>query len=196
MADRHRILELDARSLRALAHPLRMRMLGLLRSDGPSTASRLADELGERSGTTSWHLRRLAEHGFIEEDTERGNGRDRWWRAAHDTTAIAKARFLDDTGSRGALDVVLRSLLDEFFEHAAVAVSELPTWDPEWVAASGFSDSNFSLTAPELEALKADIRAVLERYEREPREGDRTVEVQLLAFPRPVRTTPSEQDRA
>jgi hypothetical protein len=37
----------DAAALRALAHPLRLRLLGLLRAFGPSTASRLAQRCGE-----------------------------------------------------------------------------------------------------------------------------------------------------
>ena len=70
---------LSAREVRALAHPLRLRMLEVLRA-GPATASLLARELGESSGATSYHLRELAKAGFVEEDEERGNARDRWWR--------------------------------------------------------------------------------------------------------------------
>jgi DNA-binding transcriptional ArsR family regulator len=40
----------------------------------------LARELGESSGATSYHLRGLEKAGFVEEDAERGNARDRWWR--------------------------------------------------------------------------------------------------------------------
>ncbi len=58
---------LDARSLRGLAHPLRMRLLDALRVHGPATASGLAERLGESSGATSYHLRQLAEHGFVED---------------------------------------------------------------------------------------------------------------------------------
>ena len=75
----------DIAGLRALSHPVRLRMLGLLRTEGPATATTLAQRLGLNTGATSYHLRQLAQHGFIEEDTERGNGRDRWWRAAHDS---------------------------------------------------------------------------------------------------------------
>ena len=70
---------LSAREVRALAHPLRLRMLELLRA-GPATASMLARELSESSGSTSYHLRELEKAGFVEEDAERGNARDRWWR--------------------------------------------------------------------------------------------------------------------
>src|SRR3954470_9116968 len=72
--------------LRALSHPGRLRMLGLLRAEGPATATTLAARLGLNSGATSYHLRQLEKHGFVVEDEERGNGRDRWWRAAHSTT--------------------------------------------------------------------------------------------------------------
>src|SRR5947209_4728679 len=57
-----------------------MRIMDTLRNDGPSTATRLAAVLGESSGSTSYHLRVLAEAGVIEEDSARGNGRERWWR--------------------------------------------------------------------------------------------------------------------
>ena len=56
-----------AREVRALAHPLRLRMLECLLDGGPATASMLARELGESSGATSYHLRILAKYGFIEE---------------------------------------------------------------------------------------------------------------------------------
>src|SRR5215212_6743064 len=72
--------------LKALGHPGRLRMLGLLRVEGPATATTLAARLGLNTGATSYHLRQLAQHGFIEEDSERGNARDRWWRASHDST--------------------------------------------------------------------------------------------------------------
>ena len=70
---------LGAREVRALAHPLRLRLLESL-GDGPATASMLARELGESSGATSYHLRALAAAGLIVEDFERRKGRERWWK--------------------------------------------------------------------------------------------------------------------
>ena len=57
----------DPRALRAYAHPVRMRLMGLLRTEGPLTATRAADLLGESSGTCSFHLRQLAKYGLVEE---------------------------------------------------------------------------------------------------------------------------------
>ena len=74
--------------LRALSHPTRLRMLMLLRLEGPATATQLAQQLKLNTGATSYHLRQLAEHGFIEEDHERGDARDRWWKAAHQSTRM------------------------------------------------------------------------------------------------------------
>ena len=79
----HRPFDPGPRKLRALAHPLRVRMIGLLRTEGPATATTLAKRLGESTGATSYHLRQLAAYGLIEEDPERhGHGRERWWRSA------------------------------------------------------------------------------------------------------------------
>jgi DNA-binding transcriptional ArsR family regulator len=79
---------LTPESLRGLVHPLRLRLLDLLQADGPATATSLGKRIGQSSGVTSYHLRVLAEHGFIVEDAERGTGRDRWWRAVHRSTSF------------------------------------------------------------------------------------------------------------
>ncbi|MFI1916074.1 ArsR/SmtB family transcription factor [Nocardia sp. NPDC020380] len=70
----------DVAALRLLAHPLRRRIEEHLRA-GPVTATTLAQALGESTGLTSYHLRQLAKHGFIEEVPELATGKERWWRA-------------------------------------------------------------------------------------------------------------------
>src|ERR1035438_8314770 len=47
----------DPRALRAYAHPVRMALVGLLRTEGPLTATRAAELLGESSGTCSFRTR-------------------------------------------------------------------------------------------------------------------------------------------
>src|SRR5262245_33640111 len=70
----------EVRAVRALAHPLRLELLDMLRFDGPSTATLLARRTGESSGATSYHLRQLARYGYVEEAPATGGGRERWWR--------------------------------------------------------------------------------------------------------------------
>lgn len=76
----------DPRSLRALAHPLRLELMALLRSRGPLTATQSAQLTGESAGSCSFHLRQLAKWGLIEE-APHGPGRQRPWRATADVTA-------------------------------------------------------------------------------------------------------------
>ena len=95
--------ELTGREIRALAHPLRIRMLELLREE-PATASILARRLDESTGATSYHLRELERFGFIEEDTERGTGRERWWRRRERMLLVGPSPRARAGGRRGLRD--------------------------------------------------------------------------------------------
>lgn len=86
---------LGAREVRALAHPLRLRMLESL-TDGPATASMLARELGESSGATSYHLRALAAAGLIVEELDRRKGRERWWKREPQTVGLISSAPAED----------------------------------------------------------------------------------------------------
>ena len=86
---------LGAREVRALAHPLRLRMLESL-AEGPATASMLARDLGESSGATSYHLRALAGAGIIVEDLERRKGRERWWKRDPERVGLISSAPAED----------------------------------------------------------------------------------------------------
>ncbi|HEX5495411.1 MAG TPA: winged helix-turn-helix domain-containing protein [Mycobacteriales bacterium] len=188
---------IDARSLRGLAHPLRMKLLQLLRLDGPATATGLAARLGENTGTTSWHLRQLAEHGFITEDPDRGSRRERWWRAVDQSTVLRGAEFLDDPDTRGPLQVVLHEYLNHSFGLAAAFLAEVDQWAPGWLSASTMSDwDNLRLTPDRLRRLNDELIATVDRYRDSPDTDSGTdsgtdadpasepVIVQLQSFPR------------
>lgn len=68
-------------AMKALSSPLRREILGHLARHGPATSTTLAKALGESTGTTSYHLRMLADTGFVTELRERAKGRERWWDA-------------------------------------------------------------------------------------------------------------------
>lgn len=171
---------LDAKGLRALAHPLRVRMLSSLRADGPATATQLAARLGESSGTTSWHLRQLAEHGFIEEDPDRGTKRDRWWRARRGSTQLTVADFADRPELQGSLDVYLRSIVEQQFGRVADYLSG--DWPLAWRDAATLSDFTVRTTPEGLRALNEELFAVIARHQAD--EGE-TVTVQIQSFPAP-----------
>ncbi|WP_211901801.1 winged helix-turn-helix domain-containing protein [Saccharopolyspora erythraea] len=183
MIERHERV-LDARSLRGLAHPLRIRLLGMLRADGPATATQLAKRLAESSGTTSWHLRQLAEHGFIEEDTDRGTKRERWWRASHELTVLEAERFTGDPDLGEALDVYIREVLATHYRRSTAFLGEIRDWSPEWLRAATISDTTLSLSPSELAELSRQIESLIDWYRREPRPTDERITVHVHAFPR------------
>src|SRR6476646_7414205 len=145
-------------NLRGLAHPLRVRLLGLLRTYGPATATSLAAELGLTSGALSYHLRQLEKYGFIVEDSERGNRRDRWWRAAHRTTVFEMGS--DDVEGEVYVDAVVEAM-SASVARARAARHELPA---EWQRAFDFSDVLLRLSPEEAEQLARELLAVLQSY--------------------------------
>lgn len=156
---------LDARSLRGLAHPLRMQLLKSLRHDGPATASQLAQKLGESSGATSYHLRQLAAHDFIEDSPEHGKGRERWWRAAQQGTAFDENLLADpDPSVRGAADVFLHELATMHFQELSTWLGTRGDWAPEWIRSSDMSDFTLRLTAARTYELTEKIHDLIESY--------------------------------
>ncbi|MFC8830586.1 helix-turn-helix domain-containing protein [Streptomyces sp. NPDC057137] len=183
-------ITLDAAALRVLAHPMRLVMLNALRERGPSTARRLAKELELDSGAASYHLRRLAAGGLIEEDQERGTRRDRWWRARHQRSYHDPATVAPDErqGSRAYTNAVVLAYGDQLRRLAAV----VPLFPDDWFEASIFSDCTVSLTPDELNEMKRELVGVIDKYRtrrtssatEEPAEGAAQVSVQLQMFPR------------
>src|SRR5918994_7005385 len=102
---------LDSGALRALAHPLRVRIYDILSQYGPQTASSLADRLGESSGSTSYHLRALAKQDLIREATDRGTGRERWWERPIGGVSFANPDAMATPAGRAATQVVMNEFL-------------------------------------------------------------------------------------
>jgi DNA-binding transcriptional ArsR family regulator len=72
----------DVAALKAMAHPLRLRLYYALALAGSATSTRLAEQVDESVSLVSYHLRQLALHGYVEDDPEplKRDGRQRWWR--------------------------------------------------------------------------------------------------------------------
>jgi DNA-binding transcriptional ArsR family regulator len=178
---------LDARSLRGLAHPLRVRVVELLWLDGPATATGLAARLGESSGTLSWHLRQLAEHGFVEDDPTRGNRRERWWRYVERPMRVDAGQLREDPGLREPVAAYLSEVLNQTYVRMAGFLDQ--DWGRDWYDASTVAVSRFHLTPAQLAALTEELHAVVDRHRAaHPPEGERgpgeeTVVVQFQAFP-------------
>ncbi|MET9248619.1 helix-turn-helix domain-containing protein [Nonomuraea sp. NPDC003709] len=133
----------DPRVLKAVSHPLRVRLLGLLRLDGPATASELGRKAGESSGSTSYHLRELFKYGFIEEDDDRRDGRERRWRARHRYTSWDAGELSDTAEGREAVRIM--HLRQAEFVGRVMEEFDLDGWSRDWGDAAGMSDHIVSL---------------------------------------------------
>jgi hypothetical protein len=177
----------DPRAMRALAHPLRLKLLELVTREGTLTSTQASRLTGENTGSCSFHLRQLAKYGFVEDVP--GQGRERPWRAARldtrwtfagpegDSTAAAEelnAQLL--ARDLTALDAYLRTREDE----------------PEgWREAGLMSTSLLYLTPEEFEEFGAEFMELVRR--RLPRtaepaqrpEGSRPVRLVSIAVPLP-----------
>lgn len=176
----------DPEALRALAHPLRGKLLAALRVDGPATASMLGRRYGESSGATSYHLRMLARYGFVEDDPDRAAGRERWWRAAHDLTEWSPASFLDaEPGAAEAARQFMRRVVADYARWQTRWIEELEGWDPDWQDASELSDLVLRLTPGQLRSLRDELLAAIFRYRDAGPDGDGAERVMVLlhAFP-------------
>ena len=175
----------DPSGLRALAHPTRLRMLGMLRSDGPATATTLAARLGINTGQTSYHLRQLAQHGFVVDDLERGNGRDRWWKAAHQSTMTDSEPA--DPADREAFDAYVQSVAVLYTQNFQAAIDERRLLPKEWRDASTFSDYHVRVTAKHAEALTTKMHEIFMELREDADDDPDAAEFvfQFQAFPRP-----------
>ena len=169
--------------LRALAHPVRLRMLGMLRIDGPATATSLATRLGLNSGATSYHLRQLAQHGFVVDDVERGNGRERWWQASHTSTQTELVAV--GTEAAESTDAFLQAAAVVYTEWLQRALEERALLPQSWYDAATFSDWVHRLTPTRARALIDTLEQVMADVVDEDDDAARQFTVQISAYVRP-----------
>lgn len=155
---------LDAGALKALAHPLRVRIFDLLSERGPQTASTLAALVGETSGSMSYHLRALAAHDLIREVEGRGTARERWWERPKGRIDLPGPDESMTPSNRAAAQIVT----SEFFRlrHETLMAylnrneSEIPE---EWRDAGIIMTTYLDLSATQMEDLKAELSGVVDQ---------------------------------
>jgi len=176
----------DPRSLRAYAHPVRMSLIGLLRREGPMTATQAAAELGESVPNCSFHLRQLAKYGLAER-APGVDARERPWRATAYSTSWDDAS--DDPEMRAAADQVNAVILGQYMRRAEAYLATRAAEPTPWRAAAGFGDALLHVTAAELTELGAQVDALIARYESRNTDpssrpaGSRAVQLIRMAVP-------------
>lgn len=184
---RHYPEPVSSAALKALAHPMRVAIFDAI-AHGPATASTLAEQLGESSGATSYHLRQLARHGLVREAEGRGRGRERWWEKVPGGVTVGAT---PDAGpaEKAAARMVVGELLGLREKALRAYVSELESFDEDWQEASLVSTVHLDLPREVLAELGTRLTELVSEYaeqygsERAPAPGSRSVTVQIAAFP-------------
>lgn len=184
-----RTIELtDPRALRAVAHPIRLELIGLLRRSGPLTATEAAARIGESPASCSFHLRQLAKYGLVEE-AGGGRGRQRPWRATAPLTSWEPEA--GDADRQEATAMLSRVVVERYFEQALEWLERRRAEPPEWLAIEDIGDRVLYATPAELKQLDERISELLDPFierledpEARP-EGARPVNLIQLVFPLP-----------
>jgi predicted ArsR family transcriptional regulator len=174
----------DARTLRALAHPVRVALIEELTVHGAMTATELGERIGETPTTCSFHLRQLAKYGFVEE-AGGGKGRARPWRM----TSIGMDISGEDTEAQIASDAVARVFRERSFARYQEWQRTKAAYPRGWRKAAADSEFAFYATAEELHQLIDEVQALLMRFhdrledpsKRPP--GSLPVETMLMSYP-------------
>jgi DNA-binding transcriptional ArsR family regulator len=151
----------DPNALKALTHPLRVRMLAHLRLRGAATASELGRVFGESSGATSYHLRQLERFGFVESSPNQPSRRERPWRATTETTNFDLVA--DDPTAREAIDLLVRRQIETLVEGVTRRQREAASWPREWSEAHFSDDYAVRLTPDALHRVQAAVQSALKR---------------------------------
>jgi DNA-binding transcriptional ArsR family regulator len=180
--------------LKALANPLRQKIMERLALEGPATSTMLAHALKVTSGATSYNLRVLAEHGFVREVPERGRGRERWWRIVGRDLRLPVGSSQDGE-TQAAAKEVLRLWFATDLETFDTYLREGPDTG-EWAGVMPYSRGAIQVTSAGLAAFFEDYIELIKRYQASGDDvppGARTVLTRFLAFPAPTdRNTASD----
>jgi DNA-binding transcriptional ArsR family regulator len=178
----------DVRTLRALAHPVRVALLEALVLGGPMTATQVGEQIGESPTTCSFHLRQLAKYGFVEE-AGGGKGRERPWRI----TTIGFGIAVPDDQPEAELvgNAVARMFRERQFDRYRTWLETKASYPARWRSAAFDSEYLFYLTVEELEQLNEELQAGLyermhERLADPSKRPPGSVPVEMLLFSYPI----------
>ncbi|TDE94037.1 ArsR family transcriptional regulator [Occultella glacieicola] len=185
----------DPRAMRALAHPLRFALLERLAIEGEATATELAAFTGSTPSNCSFHLRTLAEFGYIERAPGH-TGRNRPWRV------LDIEQSWDDYGPDEEAEAASRALGATFveWETSRIKAAQHATAPEAWRGKLFQSGATIYVTAEEARAIGDEIGEIIMRYvprwenpETRP-EGGELVRVFATSYLVPEPGQPTETD--
>jgi len=184
---RRRLLD-DPRSIRALAHPIRLELQSIIGRAGRITAADAARELGISHALASHHLRQLAKYGFVQQ-VEGADNRERPWRLVHTSHDIEGVE--DQPGGAEAVAVLEQVVAERALEDLDRWQERRASWSPGWRKHSGIGRSTVYLTEGEFTELMEAFGGLLAHYiEQRPIDdlasrppGSKAVKMTLIVTP-------------
>ena len=153
----------DARTLRALTHPVRIALLEALLLGGAQTATEAGERIGETPTTCSFHLRQLAKYGFVEE-AGGGPGRSRPWQLT--TIGMSFSPASGDSEAQVASEAALHLFRERQLGRYETWRAQRGSYPKAWRDAGTDSEYLFYLTPGELEQLNGELHEVFMRWYR------------------------------
>ncbi|HET8589034.1 MAG TPA: winged helix-turn-helix domain-containing protein [Nakamurella sp.] len=149
----------DPKAMRALAHPLRIQLLEAVVARGTATATELAEALGESAANCSFHLRKLAEFGYLERADD-ATGREKPWRATDPTQD-----FVTDPSDPESLasNTAVMSAVREW-DMARLQAAEGRQNPPAWRGATFQFGATMIITPDEAKELGRALQDLLSGY--------------------------------
>ena len=187
----------DPRVLRAIAHPVRNRILTELTATGPMRAADLARELGVPANQASFHLRQLAKYGLIEEAPEAARDqRDRAWKATVDEgLSIDGGALRKEPGGAAAAKVFMSNAAS--FAHqvvdAAYSVDRRPGTHRSTM------ESAVRLTKDEAGQLSKELQEVVHTWAERTKgrdDGRLTYLFHGMLLPHPGLAPPTDEEKS
>ena len=173
----------DPSTLRALAHPLRLKIIGELRTRGPMTVGHLATALAAAPGSISYHLATLATHGFVSPAPGLArDARERWWRATADTTHYDPAEMQADDDQREASWAFRRTIVQSYEAELLDQLDREAGDAPEWIEAATLGDTVSWLTASEAAELRREVEALAAHWSRRGHDRRDDADVRPVRF--------------
>ncbi|MFI6147032.1 ArsR/SmtB family transcription factor [Streptomyces sp. NPDC051109] len=186
----------DLSRLKAFTNPLRMQLYRLLYAAGTATASQLAEQVGQTPSLVSYHLRKLAEHGFVAEAGSRStDGRERWWQvASEEGWGFRSSDFAGTPEGVAAVGAVTRGIHDTRVAQYRTYLDQTDAWGKAWTDAAFSSEWMLDLTPAELAEMNDELEAVARRWRERGKasraagatEDRERVSVYLYGFPFPL----------
>nr|BFD88691.1 helix-turn-helix domain-containing protein [Kitasatospora sp. Xyl93] len=183
----------DLTRLKAFTNPLRVRLYRLLYAAGSATASQLGAQVGEAPSLVSYHLRKLAEQGFVTEAAGRsGDGRERWWQvSSEEGWGFRESDLAGTPEGAAAVDAVTRGLVESRSAQYRAYLDQSSAWGREWTDAAFGAEWLLDLTATELAEMEQELQALSRRWRERGKAaraagdtvGREHVSVHLYGFP-------------